>query len=197
VRASSKWIDDVAMRAFVTERSFAHLFIAGPDGPIVAHAPLTVGEDGAISFHLARSNPIVAHLDGAALIAVVGGPDFYVSPDWYAAKDGVPTWNYIAVEIEGTARRLSDAELVDQLDALNAEHEARLAPKTPWTRAKMPAGRFEAMTEAIFGFTVDAPSWRGIRKLSENKSAADRAGVIAALESTRPDHAQLVAEARP
>ncbi|RVT92696.1 FMN-binding negative transcriptional regulator [Sphingomonas crocodyli] len=190
------WSDVAAMQAFARDRSFAHLIVAGPDGPIAAHAPLSVADDGAIRFHLARTNPIAKHLDGGRLLAIVGGADFYVSPDWYAAKDSVPTWNYVAVEIEGIARRLTDAELVAQLDGLSAEHEARLVPKAPWTKDKMPEGRFDAMTKAIFGFAVDAPEWRGIRKLSQNKNAADRAGVIAALETTHPDHAALVAEAR-
>ena len=68
------------------------------------------------------------------------GPDAYISPDWYGTPDQVPTWNYLAVEAEGPLRRLDEDELTQLLDDLSAEHEARLAPKPAWTRAKMSAG---------------------------------------------------------
>ncbi|TZG26317.1 FMN-binding negative transcriptional regulator [Sphingomonas montanisoli] len=193
---SFAWDDVSAMAAFARDIAFAHLCVAGPDGPIVAHAPLLVAEDGSVLVHLSRGNRILRHLDGATIVASIAAHDFYVSPDWYEAKDSVPTWDYVAVEIEGTARLLDQAELVAQLDGLSAEHEARLAPKPAWTRDKMPEGRFDAMLSGISGFSIDAPTWRGTRKLSQNRAAADRAGVIAALETTRPDLAALVAQER-
>lgn len=189
------WSDLPAMRAFARRVAFAHIFAATPDGPMVAHAPLLVGDDGGILFHLARGNRIMPHLDGARILASIAADDFYVSPDWYADPNGVSTWDYVAVEIEGEARALNEAELIAFLDGLSAEHEARLAPKRPWTRTKMPAGRFEAMLPAIRGFAITAPEWRGTRKLSQNRAAEDRAGVVAALhQAARGDLARLVEE---
>ncbi len=183
------------MQALVRAVGFAHLFVVGSEGPMVAHAPLVVTPEGAVHFHIARTNRVTPHLDGAALLGSVVADDFYVSPDWYEAVDGVPTWDYVAVEIEGVARPLGTDELVAQLDALSAVHEAALAPKRPWTRAKMTPGRFEAMLPAIRGFAIDAPVWRGTRKLSQNRSPADRAGVAAALDALgRPDRARAVAD---
>lgn len=191
------WDDVPAMRDFARRVAFAHIFTGTPEGPMVAHAPLLVGDDGAVRFHLARGNRIAKHLAGARILASVAADDFYVSPDWYADKDSVPTWDYIAVEIEGDARALDEGELIAQLDGLSAEHEARLAPKTPWTRDKMTGGRFEAMLPAIRGFAIDVPLWRGTRKLSQNRSAQDRAGMRAALASAgRSDLATLLEDAR-
>lgn len=171
------------MLAFVAERAFAHLFAATPEGPRVAHVPLIVTGDGALRFHLARSNALTPHLDGARAVASLAGPDAYVSPDWYGSADQVPTWNYVAVEAEGTVRRLSEADLAAQADALSAAHEARLAPKPPWTRAKMSPGRFEAMLPAIVGFEMTLTALRGTRKLGQNKTESERSSVLGHLKT--------------
>jgi transcriptional regulator len=191
------WDDLPAMRAFARQAAFAHVFASTPAGPMVAHVPLLVAGDGSIRFHVSRGNRIAPHLQSVRVLASVATNDFYVSPDWYADTNGVPTWDYIAVEIEGSARALGDAELIALLDDLSAEHEARLTPKKPWTRAKMAEGRFAAMLPAICGFAIDTPVWRGTRKLSQNRTAEDRVGVVAALRAAgRLDLAALV-ETRP
>lgn len=179
--------DVAAMRAFVAARGFAHLFAATPDGPMVAHAPLTVTAAGTLRFHLARGNRLFRHLDGVAVLASVAGPDAYVSPDWYGAADQVPTWNYVAVEAEGVCRRLDETALIDQLDTLSAVHEATLAPKPPWMRDKMSPGRFAAMLPAIACFELMIDTWRGTTKLSQNKPTAQRAGAAAGLRAAGRD----------
>lgn len=195
--AAFQWNEATELRAFVTARGFATLCVAGADGPIVAHAPVIVTEAGDLRFHLARSNRIVPHLDGAAMIASVTDADHYVSPDWYGSADQVPTWNYIAVEIEGRARALDEAALVDQLDVLSARFEAPLAPKPVWTRAKMTPGRFEAMTGAIRAYELVATAWRGTAKLGQNKRPAERTGLADALDATgRGREAALVRAGR-
>ncbi|MET0240819.1 MAG: FMN-binding negative transcriptional regulator, partial [Sphingobium sp.] len=134
-----------------------------------------------IAFHLARANPMTPHLDGARALFVAQGADAYVSPDWYGLPDQVPTWNYVAVELTGTARRLDDDALLPLIDALSTEHEARLSPKPVWTSAKMTPGLAQRMTGAIAGFTLDITGWRGTRKLNQNKNDAARQGVVDAL----------------
>jgi transcriptional regulator len=186
------WEDEAAMRAFVADVAFAHVFVAAPGGTAVVHVPLLVVAAG-LQFHLPRRNRAAPLIEGAVVIASVAGPDAYVSPGWYVAADQVPTWNYVAVEAEGSARPLDEAELVDHLDALSAEQERRLAPRPAWTRAKMTPGRFAAMLPAICGYELRVDHWRGTRKLSQNKPAADRGGVIAGLAAIRrADMADLV-----
>jgi transcriptional regulator len=45
----------------------------------------------------------------------------------------------------------------------------------------MSPGRFDAMVRAIVGARLTIERLEGVTKLSQNKSEADRAGVIAAL----------------
>ena len=179
-------IDDAAaLRATVLEIGVVHLFAATPNGPMVAHVPVTPTPDGNFRFHLARGNRIAAHLDGAEVLASAMGPNGYVSPDWYAEPHNqVPTWNYISVEIEGICAELDRAALMAQIDTLSALHEERLLPKTPWTMAKVEDDPRNRMLSALRCFELRVTAIRGNRKLTQNKTAADRAGVIAALGET-------------
>ena len=192
-----RFADDAAMLDWAARRGFAHVFVATPDGPMVAHAPVVAAGDAAFRFHVARANRVARHLDGARVLLSVAGTDGYVSPSWYADSASpmqVPTWNYVAVEIEGIARRLDRAGLADQLDTLAAAHEPRVAPELPWTRAKTDPAYFEALLDAIVGFEVTVATMRGTTKLSQNKPAADLAGVLDGL--ARSGNAALAEQMR-
>lgn len=181
------WQDRDAMLAFVRDIAFCTICI---DGPAVVHVPVVVDGPDRLRFHVSRANRTAAALDGARALVSCLGPEAYVSPDWYGTPDQVPTWNYLAVEAEGPLRRLDEAELARLLDDLGAEHEARLAPKPVWTRAKMTPGRFEAMLEAIIGYELTIEALRGTRKLGQNKREAERRGAAEGLE---PFHSRMAA----
>ncbi len=173
---------DAAMLDWAVARGFAHILAATADGPMVAHAPIVPASDGAIRFHLARGNRLVPLLDGARVVLSVAGPDGYITPNWYTDPvRQVPTWNYVAVEIDGIARQLDEDGLIAQLDALAALHEPRIFPDRPWTRAKMDDARFRAMLRAIIGFEVTITAVRGTNKLGQNKPLEDRIGAAEGL----------------
>ena len=162
---------------FARSRGFGTLVLNGAAGPLASHIPFVVTEDGASAeFHLVRSNPIARALTAPqpALIAV-GGPDGYVSPDWYAAgHDQVPTWNYIAVHLRGTAEALPAEALRPHLDRLSAHFEAMLAPKPPWTIDKMPAEALARMLRQIVPCRMRIDRIDGTWKLNQNKPDAVR-----------------------
>jgi transcriptional regulator len=173
---------EAVMRAVVLREAMVHLFVGTPEGPMVAHVPVTMTDAGNFRFHLARSNRIAPHLDGARVIASVMGPHGYVSPDWYAdSRNQVPTWDYIAVEIDGTLAELGRQALVEQIEALTAVHEAELAPKPAWTMAAVDPILRDKMLNALCVFELKVEAMRGTAKFSQNKSDDDRAGVRAAL----------------
>jgi len=177
--------DEAVLLAHLARHPFVALAAAPQGRLLVAHAPVVVRRrpDGlALDFHLSRSNALAGAIaDRFRAVAVSLAAEAYVSPDWYASPDQVPTWNYVSVEAEGPVTGLDEAGLVTLLDDLAAQEEARLAPKPPWTRAKMSPGRFEAMTGAIVGARMTVERLDGTTKLSQNKDEVDRAGVIAAL----------------
>jgi len=183
------WDDRDEMLAFVRRVAFCTICV---DGPAVVHAPVIVDPPNRLRFHISRGNRARAQLDGGRALVSCLGPDAYVSPDWYGTPDQVPTWNYLAVEAEGPLRRLDEAELARLLDDLSAEHEARLAPKPAWTRAKMTPGRFDAMLKAIIGYQLDIEMLNGTRKLGQNKREAEQLGAADGLAPYHPEMADLM-----
>ena len=173
--------DPAAIAARVAERGFAVIIGMRGERPTVAHAPVLLNE-GRLRFHLSAANPLAAALSPAGwALAVITGDEAYVSPDWYALPDQVPTWNYVSVEIEGPVRALSRAEATTLLDDLAARYESELAPKPPWSRAKMNPARFEAMLSGIVAFEMTVERLAGISKLSQNKPDEAIRRVAAAL----------------
>jgi transcriptional regulator len=126
--------DDRALfETLIEEIGFGMVFATTPDGPRVAHTPLLSTGDGAVQFHLARGNGLTRHLDGMTALAVINGPDAYVSPRWYADQTRVPTWNYVTLELEGRVRRMDQDGLLAMLEALSNRQEGRIALGTFWT----------------------------------------------------------------
>jgi len=194
-RPSAFAVDAAAvLHSIVRTRVFATI-AAIRDGAIAfAHAPVVVdaqnGPRGGIRFHLALRNPLAALGDGERVWITMLGADAYVSPDWYRTLVTVPTWNYIAVEGEGTVKRLSRDQLRALLVDLSAMEESKLLPKTPWTIDKVPEARREALMNIIVGFSLSFERLEGKLKLSQDKNPDDIEGVIAGLEA-RGDAASL------
>ena len=174
--------DRALLETMVEEIGFGMVFAQTPDGPRVAHVPLLWTEDGALQFHLARGNALTKHLNGMTVLAVINGPDGYVSPRWYADPEQVPTWNYVAVELEGRVRRMDAEGLLGQITALSNKHEARIAAGQPWTMDKLPEAKSRALQAGIVGFELEVIAWRETIKLSQNKPADERERVAAGLE---------------
>ena len=150
------------------------------------HIPVVLdeerGELGSLRFHLARANPTAKALaEDREVLMVFVGPHTYISPDWYAGENLVPTWNYAVVHAYGVPRIMDDGELRRLLDDLSASQEERL-PKAPWTRNKMPPDLVDKMCKAIVGFDLPVAELQSKWKFNQNRDNADRTGVITALE---------------
>ncbi len=189
-RAFHDLADEEAL-ALAERIAFAHICAVVDGRPMVAHAPVARAGPDRFRFHLARGNRLTRHVDGAPVLLSLTGPHGYVTPNWYQPPgDQVPTWNYVAVEIDGTAHLASDEDLIELLDRLAELHEPGLSPR-PWTRDKMDPAVFGGMLKSIRGFEVTVEAVRVTNKLSQNKPASDRSAVIAGLEASgNPDLAK-------
>jgi transcriptional regulator len=145
----------------------------------------------------ARANPVWRTLGpGREVLVICQGPHCYVSPDWYASAGLVPTWNYVAVHCYGTPRPVADADaVIAHLRQLSALAEERLLPKRPWTLDKIKPTTLAALIRHIVAFRIEITRIEGKRKLNQNRSAADRAGVIRALDGSSRSDDQEIAEA--
>jgi len=185
--------DRAASLAFAEARGFGTMCAWDGNKPIASPLPFyfDYADDGTprAMFHVARQNPLIALADSAPnWLLAVNGPDAYVSPDWYASPDQVPTWLYQTVHLTGRVRRLSDDELVAQIDRLSAKFENWLAPKPPWTSAKMTTARLEALKKGIVGLVMTVEEVEGTLKLNQHKSDVDHAAIASALNA-QPDEA--------
>jgi transcriptional regulator len=170
--------------AFARDRGFGILAVNAPDGPLISHIPFLLEPDGqSAELHLVRSNPIavMAATDPVPAVLAVSGPDGYISPDWYGQPDQVPTWNYVAVHLRGTLEPVDPAGMHATLDRLSAAFEERLAPKRPWTSAKMQPGTMDRMMRQILPFCLRITSVHGTWKLNQNKPDTARLGAADAL----------------
>ena len=179
---------DDEVRGFVAAVGTAQLVTVAADGtPDATFLPVLWRGDRLVG-HLARANPHwKAIVDGSSALAVVTGPDAYVSPSFYATKREhgrvVPTWNYSAVHLRGPVRVIDDAAWLRELvGALTDHHEA---PRDePWAVEDAPSRYVEGQLKAIVGVELDVESVEAKAKLSQNRSEEDRAGVVAGLTGT-------------
>jgi transcriptional regulator len=192
--------DRAASLAFAEARGFGTVCAWNGAKPIASSLPfyLSYAADGTphAAFHVARQNPLAKLADRtSSWLMAVNGADAYVSPDWYASRDQVPTWLYQAVHLTGTVRQLSDSELGSHLDALSAKFENWLAPKLPWTSSKMTAGRLDAMKKAIVGLVMTVEEIEGSFKLNQHKSDVDHTAIATELARQPEAAAQVLAAA--
>jgi transcriptional regulator len=154
-----------------------------------------------VAGHVARANPLWREADGQPVLLLFQGPQAYVSPNWYPSKfqhgKAVPTWNYTMVQVHGTLRAIEDAEwLRTFVTHLTERHEGGRA--VPWHVSDAPADYLDAMLKAIVGIEIEVTRVEGKFKLSQNRSAEDRTGVVLGLESDatlqRQDEADAVAQ---
>lgn len=145
------------------------------------------GPHGLLSAHVARANPLWREAADTDVLVVFQGPQAYVSPNWYPSKAEhgkvVPTWNYVMVQARGRLRAIENAQwLRGFLDRLTAEHES--TQPMPWSLADAPADYIDKMLAAIVGLEIELTMpLVGKWKVSQNRSAADRAGTAAGLAS--------------
>lgn len=186
-------MDDVACLRLMREHSFAMVVTASfNEIPEVTHLPLDLqaerGEQGTLIGHIARNNPHALSLtSGRHALAVFQGAHGYVSPGWYETAD-VPTWDYLAVHVEGRAVAIDEATFDEHLRRLVAANEDRYG--SGWSLDALPQRALDAMKKQVVGFEIVIEKVVGKAKLSQNRSAADRQGVLVGLRD-RGDAASL------
>jgi transcriptional regulator len=141
---------------------------------------------GTLQAHMARANGQWRSLSAASDVLVVfQGADHYITPGWYETKREtgkvVPTWNYVMVQARGRPRVIEDAAwLRAQIEALTRKHES--ARPAPWAVGDAPDAFIDMQIKAIVGVEIEIVDIAGKWKASQNRPAADRAGIIAGLE---------------
>jgi transcriptional regulator len=194
-------IEDAAeAHALMRAAPFATLVTTGSDGLTATHLPTVLKVDpasplGRVECHLARPNPqwrtFAPEMDA---LAIFQGPDAYIRPGWYPSKadqgKAVPTWNYSVVHAYGRLEAVQDKEwLLAHVSELSQQHESPFA--APWSTADAPPDYLDSMARGIVGLTLRITRLEAKAKMSQNRDARDRAGVIDGLirRGDADDHA--------
>src|SRR5256714_7028064 len=188
-----------ASLAFAQARGFGLVVACDAGRPIAAHLPFRLIEaDGQVpklEFHVARANPLgaIAEKGGTWLVAVQGH-DAYVSPDWYASADQVPTWLYEAVHLSGPVRVIPGDHTQGHTERLSAKFVAWLEPKPPCKLDKVADKRREMLLKAIVAVEMTVESIEGSFKLNQHKSDEDHFAIATALGAQDDASAQAIAK---
>jgi transcriptional regulator len=190
-------IEDI--RAFVAAVRVAQLVTVDADGTPLATLLPVIWEGDRLVLHAAKANLQWRSLtEPAKALAIVTGPDAYISPNWYPSKAehgrAVPTWNYSAVHLTGQVTVHHEPQwLREAVTKLTDLHES--GREHPWAVTDAPERYATGQLRAIVGIEMAVERVEAKSKMSQNRSEADRAGVVAGLRAEPDRAAHVVADA--
>jgi transcriptional regulator len=176
-------VDRALLHDFMDEHAFVDLVTAKPSIRIT-HIPVlldrTKGTYGTLYGHIAKKNPQRSTFTGRqSAVIVFRGPHSYISPSWYANQQAVPTWNFGVVHASGKLKPITDPKaLYDLLTRLVGKFE----PEGRYQLTKLPESFTSGMIGGIIGFEMEIEALEGKFKLGQERSEADRAGILAHLQ---------------
>ena len=189
-------VDDlVRLQDFMEEFNFATV-VTQRDGELTAsHVPFlldrSVGPYGVLRAHVAVRNPQLKDFQsGSQTLVIFQGPHSYISPSWYVRPENVPTWNYTVVHAYGAPRIMDQDAMVAFLKALVGRHERSF--EQPWDFEPNDAW-IQKLLPDITGFAIRIEKLQGKFKLNQNRTPADREGVVETLSASEDPLQRAVA----
>ncbi len=176
------------LHKLMEDQPFASLITMGSSGLFASHIPMVLEQNGALGQlrgHISRANTQWRdYTPSVEALAIFSGPQHYITPSWYPEKQEsgkvVPTWNYVVVHAYGHLKVIEDGEwLMAHLQRLTSIHEAESA--IPWKIGDAPADYIASQIKGIVGLEMDIARLEGKWKVSQNRSAEDRKGVVQGL----------------
>jgi transcriptional regulator len=176
--------EDATALRFMRAHPFAILVSTAAGRPFATHLPVLVREvesQCVVSGHVARANPHWQYIGDAESLVIFHGAHAYISPSLYDLRESVPTWNYAAVHAYGEAGTFSDQARLEELlrEMINTFDSAYM---TQWSEL---AEKYRSrMLSHIVGFEMRVNRLEGKFKLSQNRSQAEQARIVAALSES-------------
>ena len=190
------------LHEFIRAHPLGALVTLAPDGLDANHIPFEVDPDpapfGTLRGHVARANSVwrESSRDTPALV-IFQGPEHYISPSWYPTKKEtgkvVPTWNYVVVHAHGPLRFIDDPNRArEHVERLVHRHE--VGRTEPWKVTDAPPDYIDKQLGAIIALEIPIARLTGKWKVSQNRIARDRDGVVESLLREDRDSAASMAD---
>ncbi|MEC1754676.1 FMN-binding negative transcriptional regulator [Bacillus mojavensis] len=180
---------------FVQNNSFGTIVTTAQGKPIATHLPLQLIKEGDtyyITGHIAYGNPQWRTFEACEDVLVMfQGPHAYISSSWYE-KENVPTWNYQAVHVYGTASILNEEELKHDLTMLLQKYEKHRKNPVLWD--KLSPQLLESQLKGIVGFKMKVGEIQASYKLSQNRNEKDYMNIIDQLRNEGDSNSKQMAE---
>lgn len=184
--------DTDRITALIEANSFG-LLVTAEGAMDASHIPFLVDRDAAgftLSAHLGAANPQAKLLGGSRALAIFSGPHAYIAPGWYETQPSVPTWDFAAVHVHGVLEAIDD-------DAGARAILRRLSVYDPkgFDLDQLPERYMAGMMKGIRAFRLHPDKIEAQWKMSQNRSVADRLGVIAGLRGQGEEKVAALVEA--
>jgi len=189
------------LRQLIAEHPLGMLVTLSGDGLNANHIPFLIDPEpapfGTLRAHVARANPVWRDFSAdIESLVVFQGPHTYITPSWYETKKQtgmvVPTFNYAVVHARGTLKAIEDQgwlrafveRLTDRFEAPRSQ---------PWKVTDAPDDFVQKLVGSIVGLEMPVSKLMGKWKVSQNRPAVDRAGVIEGLRERGDENAVAMA----
>lgn len=180
---------------FIQSNSFGTLVTTEQGTPIATHLPLALhkqGDDYYITGHMAYANPQwkTFEVENENVLVMFQGPHAYVSSSWYK-DENVPTWNYQAVHVYGTASIMSEQELEEDLSLLLQKYEHHRKNAALWENLST---QTKKQIKGIVGFKIKVQEIQAADKLSQNRNEEDYHNIVNKLSEEKDVNSEQMAQ---
>jgi len=184
VPQSFQFQDHKEMIDFMKRYSFATIITTGDNIPLATHLPFFISKDAdriVLTAHLSAVNPQARYIAANTSLVIFSEPHAYISPAHYDKRESVPTWDYISVHAYGKAKVLEDeASKARILEQMITFYEPGYLGQWQELSEKYKTG----MMRGIVAFELEVTDLQGQKKLSQNKTGAERERIIRQLEKS-------------
>ncbi len=164
--------------------SFATIITVKDHIPLATQLPFVVDDRSGklvLSSHFALANEQAKYIEANTSLVIFTEPHAYISPVHYDKRESVPTWNYMAVHAYGKAKITGDeAAKIRLLEQMIQFYEKDYLQQWSSLSDKFKTG----MMKGIVAFELEVTDLQGQKKLSQNKTEAERKRIVEHLEKS-------------
>ena len=180
---------------FIEENSFAILINQSNNKINATHIPLFIDESNEnqliLSGHISKLNPQCENFaENGTVLAIFSGAHSYISSSWYDYEE-VPTWNYLAVHVQGKIEILNEEQKLLHLENLVNKYEKN--SENPISTKSL-SEKIMRQANGILAFNIIIENIDAVKKLSQNKSENNKKSIISHLEKSGDEGARIIAK---